>query len=517
MAGRPAAEVAGRPAAEGGGPTGPRLSVAGFAGGPSSTIKRATWLNAAGMLGGAPQRIIRYDWDLNGDGRFGGRRDASCGPELPAISHPFNAPGVHTIGLRVTNAVAQTDTARVTVTVPRTAINALRGAEGVFACENPGADNQPDRADCIKTIAFGMIEVNSRGKAGDCFVMGSRLVTLPRGALAAQQVRSFVYTATIKGPVALNGLLLPIPAGVESDYDSLTKSINIPSVPVWFGRYRTKVAELTRRQIEPDNSGRYHLVDVPLSSAFELAGLKLESDVSFDLVYRASKTRLTVALPKVFTIGRDRGAQGWLEVTADNHRGVRFEGARLRTGLLYLGPVRIGDLSFTYRDERTWEGGAALELPGGLVAVDANQPPPEWGIGLRDGRLAHAGGGVRIQPPAAPQLFPGVFLTHFGVGIGSDPVRFTGIAGINVAKTYEIAGELFAVFPPAGRPYVYPSENASDELAFLAGRRLDATTIALAGRPSSRCRWWARSTWSEATCSTPIPAMRRSADASPST
>jgi hypothetical protein len=397
------------------------------------------------------------------------------------------------VSLRITDARGQTSTTSRTITVDRASINPGRQAADVSDCENPAVGNQADRPGCVKTIAFGILEVGSRGGPENCFKIDSYVPTRRGGALAADTVKApqgavclcFAYHASINGPVALNGLYLPIPSGSGSEYDSRDSAINVPSIPVYFGEYRTKVAALTRQTITPDRNGRYHLLDIPLSSPFKLFGLRVEASAAFDLIRHASLTTLHVGLPAVFTLGDGRQAQGNAELHSDNTNGLDLNGVSIRTGAVLLGPVTLNDLYFNYnKSDGLLEGGASLSLPGALVRIQGSPPPADFGFGLRRGEFDHAGAGVYLKGAARPQLFPGVFLTHLGVSIGVNPTRFTGLAGISVAHLIDVDGALFAAFPTARTPYDFPTNNTGDELAFLSGRRLDSTTVAVGGTGS---------------------------------
>ncbi len=71
--------------------------------------------------------------------------------------------------LIVTDSFGRRASASAPVTINATTL--LNGALNpqTFDCENPAKGEQPDRADCVKTYGFGILDVNSRGKVTDCF------------------------------------------------------------------------------------------------------------------------------------------------------------------------------------------------------------------------------------------------------------------------------------------------------------------------------------------------------------
>ncbi len=70
---------------------------------PNPTGGQSLTLTGAGSQPGAGQ-IISYDWDLKGDGKF----QASTGSN--PVVQLILAPGVHTVGLKVTNSEGQSST-----------------------------------------------------------------------------------------------------------------------------------------------------------------------------------------------------------------------------------------------------------------------------------------------------------------------------------------------------------------------------------------------------------------------
>ena len=203
--------------------------TASFTSAKSPTLKRATWMNGAGSTAVEGRAISKYAWDFNGDGRI----DANCDGEAPAVSHPFTKAGTYDVTLTVTDSTGLTASVKQPLAVARANVN--RARRDVYSCEQPLGGNQADRPGCVKTFSFGYVEVNGRGDADQCFEVEGRPRERARPAQAAQKgkLKDFLdYRAKIDGPVALNGLPIPVPKGVKSEYDSGTDAIGIGTFPI---------------------------------------------------------------------------------------------------------------------------------------------------------------------------------------------------------------------------------------------------------------------------------------------
>jgi hypothetical protein len=465
----------------GGGPSGP---VARVTTGASGVIRGASWFNGAASLvsGGGPAQD--YSWDLNGQGKY----TWDCG-QTSAMSVAFNHYGTHTIGLQVTDASGRVATVQQQVTVAR-AVGPLPRVT-TFDCENPGANNQPDSAGCVKSFGFGVIDVNSRGGPSDCFQITSRVKSAVlrvqpgfSARVAAKLSRFLDYTAQVGGPVALNGLYLPLPEAVMSTYDSGLQTISARPVAVRIGPFSTDQVNVTR-SVAPNAQGVVHLFDVNLSGKVPLlGGLPLGAGVSVDLMKAESLTTLHAKLPLAFTLGDGNPAQGDVTLISDNVNGLRFDGAKLGPIDTFLGPVFVENLGFGFRQsDNSWEGSATVTLPGSPLKLNAAPPPPDLGFGLKQGQFDHAGLDLIFVPPSQPELFPGIAVTHIGGAFGLNPTRFTGTAGISAGQLVSVDGDLFVAFATSAQTYTLPSDPGP-QLAPLAGRTLDAFTVAVGGTVS---------------------------------
>jgi hypothetical protein len=171
----------------------------------------------------------------------------------------------------------------------------------------------------------------------------------------------------------------------------------------------------------------------------------------------------------------------------DNEHGAHYDGMQLKVPGAWIGPLFLSNMSFKYvLSQDLWQGGAKVTLPGSTFAIDAAGPPtqpPDFGFAIKHGQFDHAGVAADFFPPAQPEVFPGVVLTHIGVAIGVNPLRFTGTMGVSAGDIVDVDGAAFVAFASPSQTYQFPAD-AGDELAPLVGRTLDSFTVAIAGAES---------------------------------
>jgi hypothetical protein len=459
----------------------------------SKAVRSATWLSAAGTQTPSGAAITKYEWDFNLDGKF----EADCGgPALSAVSRVFRKPGTKTVALRVTDALGQTAIGRQSFSVARDQINLARYQDTVHTCENPGPNFQPDSADCIKTFAWGIVEVNSQGGPDDCFKLESRAagteVSIPgiRSSQVAERTRSFYYRASIRDDVAVNGLVLPLPSSQETVYDSGESAISAGTRDITIGPYRVGEVPLVQKipfkLAKKGPRSKFALGSFDLEKVLsKVFGLKAGASVKLAFLERKTEALVGLKLPSIFSFQpfKNDPAQAQVALIASNREGVKYDGARLSIPYVFIGPLLLDNLFFEYRlADNSWKGGAGLRLaPLALPALEAVPPPPDNGFAMKDGQFAS--GGVRLDFPIGtrPVIFPGVSLSSIGAAIGVKPTRFNGNASVAVGEVVDVSGQLFAVFATPERPYYFPEEGLGAGLGPLAGRELTSTTFAVGG------------------------------------
>jgi hypothetical protein len=470
--------------------------------GPSATLKGAAWFNGATSIASGGARIISYAWDPTGSGNY----SDPCG-SAPIASLVFANRGEHTVGLQVTDSAGAVSTYRQTVLVTASMVNRAISARNTFDCENPaGGGDEPSTADCIKTFAWSILDVNSRGGTDDCFKITSKIrpgagrVIIPMGAARDGGARAraagilnalYVYHASVTGPVAINGLYVPVPHAVASVYDTNDGTVGLGSVALRIGPFGTQTLNL---------SFHLSLQNLPVSDCYShptqgfrlldsgsvkkdttIEGLPVQGGIGVDLLYHSSRVTLNLGLPNIFGFAPGQPAQGTVCLNLDNTNGLSLDG--LKIGPIpnaFIGPIALQNLTFHYvSDDNLWEGGATVTFPGSPVSIDASPPPPDLGFGIKDGHFDHAGIGLDFGPGAQPQVFPNVFLTNIHVALGTDPLRFTGGVALKAAQLVDINGDVFIAFASPDQPYAFPTTGG--DLAFLSGRTISSFTIAVGG------------------------------------
>ena len=452
----------------------------------SPIVKRAVWLSGAVTDVPSGVSIDRYRWDFTGDGKI----DADCSADAPVATTKYAKAGTYQVTLQTLDSLGRTATAKQDVTVTTQQINRVSGS--LFMCVDPVGTNQPDRKDCIKTFSFGIVEVNGRGGTNQCFEVTSRASDTFK-ALTSQTepiVRQYYdYHAKIAGPIALNGIPIPVPSGRITEYDSGKQTISIGTMPILLPLPGGTPLRL------PDVPLDYEIK--PVKGVFKLpplktdgvklgvfGGLKLGGGIAIELRNRSANVTISLKLPDIFKVGFRREAEGSVTLRTTNATGFSFEGLRIsQIPQVFIGPLFVSDLFFEYqRTGEIWRGGATFQLAAvSPVQIKAAPPPPDYGFGLKGGRFDYAGGGVAFPIPPRPQLFPGIGLVEIGGAIGIDPVRFTGRMAIDVGGLFVIDGTVFVGLASEDAPYDFPEEFAPPGLGFLAGRTLDTVSIAIGG------------------------------------
>lgn len=486
-------------AAAGGKGGGESQPVPRIVAGASAKLPGGTRLSAFASQPSLGATIVGYRWHFPDN-----TTDVQCGQGASVVSHTFAHAGEYRVSLTVYDSAGSSATTTESVLARAASARIVSVSRTFFDCENPAAGNQPDRADCVKTIFLGILEIASRGKPEDCFQIAARFPTsvftgrpgttvghLGNRATAAARTRYETYHAEIHGPVALNGLYVPVPEQVKTEYDSRDGTVGLGDIPVRVGSILTTRVPLSLK-IRPDKHGEFQLAyaEKAVGAVAKLFGLPIDGGVNIILGKPAkymSTATLSLGLPKIFDFPDKKGAQGSADLILDNEQGARYDGLQLKVDNAYLGPIYLSGMSFRYSlSQDLWQGGATVRLPGSPFDINVAGPPsqpPDFGFAIKQGRFDHAGIAVDFLPPAQPELFPGLFLTHIGVAIGINPLRFTGTAGVTAANIVDVDGAVYVAFASPDQKYEFPSD-AGQELKPLAGRTLDSFTLAIGGSES---------------------------------
>lgn len=459
--------------------------------GVAKTLKGAYWFNGISSSPSKNARIVNYSWDISGKGYF----DWNCG-SLAIASIGFVKPGLHTVSLRVVDSLGRASVSTQTITTSKLARGRL--PTPVFDCEAPPKDQQqPDTTDCIKSLGFGVIDANSRGRPSDCFKLKFKLNTnaltyVPprlRGSAGgpgppARRYKSTLYLvdqATIKGPLAINGLYLPVPEFATTSFDTSDQSVSIGKVKIGVGDYTTRTVDLGHIITVPDASGRVHLGAFSLTGSVpSLAGFPLGADFDLDLVYHATQVGAQIKFPNVLTYDDGSAVTVTARLLISNTISLTLSEFHLRIPSLNFGAVGLSDVAVDYVSDpqvtttcqdahkKTLSLSGVIEIGGAQVRM---APTPPYGIIFQSGSLRCAGlefvfGGA-IPPP---EVFPGIFLDSVGFRIELNPTVLAGDATLDALGLAKIKGTMLAAFPSAGAPYYLSQADLPDIPSSFNGR-----------------------------------------------
>ncbi|HEY1595163.1 MAG TPA: LamG domain-containing protein [Thermoleophilaceae bacterium] len=461
-------------------------------------VKRAFWFSSLPTRLPIGVTIKRVQWDFNNDGKY----EASCGGNTPAVIHPFTTAGTKTIGMLVTDNFGRAVATKTTVTLGSKAINTFSRMSSIYMCDTPAPassfTNQPSRADCIKSFHFAIVDVNARGGANQCFTVDGRFnlaamnkAFAPKASAATTILTGYIpprgidLRASISGPVAINGLPVPLPSSVTSRYDGGTFEIAAGIAPLVFqlptgGQVRAQAnLSLVVRVL----GGKFPLAPLKASGTASFAGLKLGGGVDVTWIDSASLVNVWVKLPNFLSDTDNQPLQGAIRLKTSNQGGFELTDADISVPSAMIGPLGVHNLFFKYTAQPggdLLQSGANFDFPGG-AKIDAAPPPAGHGIGFRGGNFDYAGLGFDFPEPR-PEIFPGVELKHIDGTFANNPVRFTGGIGVTAAGILDIDGSLFMAFANSGQPYTFPAGQAPPGLKFIEGKRIDSFSVAIGGQ-----------------------------------
>ncbi len=146
-----------------------------------------------------------------------------------------------------------------------------------------------------------------------------------------------------------------------------------------------------------------------------------------------------------------------------------------------IGPLGVEGLQIDYaRATQEWRGQGELCVV--VVCLDARETPgqaPPGGVVIRNGRLVRAYANLNFPAPGIT-LFAGVQLNRIGAGIGLDPTRFLGGAGLTALGIFQINGALVLALPTDATPFTLSrEENGNDFPAEFYTRPYKRFTLAV--------------------------------------
>ena len=185
-------------------------------------------------------------------------------------------------------------------------------------------------------------------------------------------------------------------------------------------------------------------------------------------------------LPGFFEIGGIH-VQGDVRLRVTGEGEIVLDDLRIGPIDAAIGPLGVEGLQIDYtRATQEWRGQGELCVV--VVCLDARETPgqaPPGGVVIRNGQLVRAYANLNFPDPGIT-LFAGVQLNRIGAGIGLDPTRFLGGAGLTALGIFQINGALVLALPTDAKPFTLTrEENGNDFPADFYTRPYKRFTLAV--------------------------------------
>jgi hypothetical protein len=429
-------------------------------------------LSGAGSTPGGG-RIISYEWDFNDDGKI----DTSTGTN--PIAHVILAPGVHVIGLTVTNSGGEKASTKFDVAPLGISIAPPDGGEGPCMTSLEVA-NAELLAECIqkkgkeyvietKQLSInGMVLVPRVGSYGVYHLTSLRHLGVGTEYHLAGPAVSIELQNTPIGDMTLGSYNLeaePILLGLEAEQRPVFKIASARARAADEERVRNLKGNplLTFGVGKECKAGSKELGCCPppgptracatLPGNFPLTGqvsvyLTAKGDALFDV-------EVGLDLKSV-----NFQATGELELISSRETGIELSTLRFTVPEASLAPIfKVKEASFVYyfpgnpdparRD--TWQAKATITF--GLL----EEPGLEAELSFQHGQFHSAAMALTLPPPGIP-LYPGISLNKLGGSVGVEPLTFGGSLGAKIAAVLEL--ELAFKY----------AEESGEQLGFFGGK-----------------------------------------------
>jgi PKD repeat protein len=432
-------------------------------------------LSGAGSLSGSAGRIISYAWDLNGDGRV----DTSTATN-PNV-HLILPPGLHSIGLTVTNSNKESSSTRFSLNVPSATVTIPPKDGGEGECKKTFEVGSAQLvAECIQTLP---------GKAG--YVIASRQVALNGmdlvpvgggfGVFKIHEVRHLGLSTEVQlsgSPVQVE--LLNTPIG-----DVVLGGRDLESEPMIL-QFEAFQSKTTFKAIVGSTPNSAHAAGAPsktllmaLAVGHECSGGEKKASCCPPKNELAACATLPGGFPltgqiEVFLSKKGQAlfdgqvnldlksvnfeATGAIEIHANLETGIELSSLKFEIGEASLAPIfKVKKASFTYyfpeyeeeskRD--SWQAKGTITFGEEIAELEAE-------LAFKKGEFQSASMKFKAEPGVP--IYPGVNLNEIGASVGVNPLAFGGVLGAKIAALLEL--ELAFKF----------REATSTELGFFGGQ-----------------------------------------------
>ena len=408
-------------------------------------------ISGAGTTPGAGT-IISYDWDFNGDGKV----DTSTGAN--PVAHFAFRPGVHVIGLTVTNSGGATSTSRFALAVPSTTAVIPPDDGGSGPCQTSWDLGRVHiLAECIQTDPSGGYVIATRQLHLD------GMTFVPRGGgygvfhIATKKVLTIAGTETLlSGPVA-DLVLQNTPIG-----DVVIGGRDLTSDPIILAS-SSALGKSVPKVITSDDLHKTLLMSLGVGHSCSSDQIKKDPSCC----PKAGETTACATVPGGFPLtGQvnvyldDKGdalldvqvgldlkevgfqATGAMEIVGNPQQGIVLGSLQFTIPQAGLASIfQVKNASFVYYfpgdpvpDRRdTWQAKATL------VFGPLDQPNLAAELDFKHGQFNFASMLFTAPKGVGVPIYPGVLLNQLGGQVGVDPLRFGGTLGASIAEALELS------------------------------------------------------------------------------
>lgn len=448
---------------------------------PSPLPGAAISLTGAGSQPGGG-RIVSYDWDLNGDGKV----DTSTGTN--PVVQLILAPGVHTVGLTVTNSNKESSKTSFGLSVPsvNNALHAPDGGEG--ECTSTyDQGNVHLIAECIQMQKGGGVVISSRQVA----LNGMDLATVGGGIgvfrIETVKLLGIGNTVQMSGaPVNVELLNTPIGnvvlGGRELEKEPITlafEAFHPPTFKFPSAGFAHPRAGASSARAHAAGGGKTLVMAFAVAHKCASGSKKAgccppqnntscaELPGSFPLtgqvaVYLNDKGQSLLDVQVGLELKAvNFEATGALEIIADRETGIELTSLKFEIGEAGLAEIfKVSKASFTYYFPSDPEESKrdSWQAKGTITFGPLEQPSMEAELSFKKGEFHSASMVFTAPSGAGVPIYPGVEVNKIGASVGVNPLAFGGTLGAAIATQLELTLEFKF------------REATSTELGFFGGQ-----------------------------------------------
>jgi PKD repeat protein len=434
-------------------PTPPKASISLLT--PNPFSGQSISLSGAGSQSGSAGHIISYAWDLNGDGKI----DTSTGTN--PIVQLILPPGLHNIGLTVTNSNKESSKTSFGLTIPKTTVTIPPKDGGEGECKKTFEVGSAQLvAECIQTLP---------NKGG--YVIASKQVALngmdlvPEGGgfgvFKIHEVRHLGISTEVQlsgSPVEVELLNTPIGNVVLGGRDLESEPMTLQFEAFHPQTVIKAITGSTRHPARSAGAPSKTLL-MALAVGHECSGGEKKASCCPPKNQLAACATLPGDFPltgqiQVFLSKKGQAlfdaqvnldlksvnfeATGAVEIKANLETGIELNSLKFEIGEASLAPIfKVKKASFVYyfpeaeeeskRD--SWQAKGTITFGQEIAELEAE-------LAFKKGEFQSASMKFKAEPGVP--IYPGINLNEIGASVGVNPLAFGGSLGAKIAALLEL-------------------------------------------------------------------------------